>query len=317
MEVNAFSYLCWMGWAGALITVLAAVPLWSAACRPLGLLDAPGERKLHGQPVPLAGGLAVLTGLLVCAGLVFILSEPVRSLVVATPRMWLSICGGAFLMTLVGMMDDRHILRPGPKFILQLAAAIAVATSGLRVTLFVANPVFQYAVTALWIIAVINAFNFMDNMNGLCAGLGAIAAATFAAAAGRHGQHAEVLFALLVCGALLGFLPHNYPRARAFLGDAGSHLVGYCMAVLAMLPTFHTETDPHPLAVLKPLLILAVPLLDMAWMVAVRTRAGKPFYIGDTNHLSHRLVRRGMSQAGAVALIWSLAAAGSIAALLL
>jgi UDP-GlcNAc:undecaprenyl-phosphate GlcNAc-1-phosphate transferase len=230
-------------------------------------------------------------------------------------RLWICVGAGAVLMTGLGVLDDRHVLRPGPKFALQLAVALLLAAAGLRITLFVENPVFQYAVTALWMLTVINAFNFMDNMNGLCAGLGAIAAATFAVAAARHTQQAEVVFSLLVCGGLLGFLPYNYPRARVFLGDAGSHLVGYCVAVLAILPSFHTRSDPRPLAVLTPLLILAVPLLDMAWMVVVRTRAGQPFYVGDTNHLSHRLVRRGLSEAQAVALIWGLAAATSALAL--
>jgi UDP-GlcNAc:undecaprenyl-phosphate GlcNAc-1-phosphate transferase len=220
-------------------------------------------------------------------------------------------------MTLLGALDDRHALRPGTKFALQTMVALGVAAAGLRVTLFVANPEFQYAITALWILAVINAFNFTDNMNGLCTGLGALAAAMFASAANRHNQQAEVMFSLLVCGALLGFLPSNYPHARAFLGDAGSHLVGFCMAVLAILPSFHTSQDPRPFAVLKPLLILALPLLDMAWMVILRSRAGKPFYIGDTNHLSHRLARSGLSQPAAVAVIWLLAAGTGVLALLL
>ena len=317
MDMNVGHMTGWIAWAGALGLVLLTVPLWRRACRRLGLLDAPGARKLHTNPIPLAGGLAVMSGLLICSGMMFSLSGDLRLLVAENPRVWTSIWVGALLMTLVGVMDDRHILRPGPKFILQLAAALAVAASGLRITLFVANPIFQYGITALWILTVINAFNFMDNMNGLCAGLGAISAATFAAAANRHGQHAEVLFSLMVCGTLLGFLPYNYPRAKAFLGDAGSHLVGYCMAVLAILPSFHTEEDPRPLAVLKPLLILAIPLLDMAWMIVLRTKAGTPFYVGDTNHLSHRLVRRGLSQTGAVALIWLMAAGGCVIALLL
>lgn len=305
------------GWAIALISGLVALPLWRAACPHIGLMDAPGSRKLHGQPIALAGGLAVLTGLLVSAGIVLGLNPHLRSLVFDDSRAWTAILSGTVLMTLLGVLDDRHVLRPGLKFTLQLAVALVVAAGGWRVTLFVPNPVFQYAITALWILTVINAFNFMDNMNGLCAGLGAIAAAAFAIAANRHSQQAEVLFSLLVCGALLGFLPFNFPKARAFLGDAGSHLVGFCMAVLAVMPSFHTDQDPRPFAVLKPLLILAIPLLDMAWMVVVRTRAGKPFYIGDTNHLSHRLVRQGMSQRGAVALIWLLAAGTSVIALVL
>ena len=117
-----------------------------------------------------------------------------------------------------------------------------------------------------------------------------------------------VLLALLTCGALLGFLPFNFPKASAFLGDAGSHLTGYLLAVLAILPHFYTAVNPRPFAVLTPLLILAVPLGDLVWVVVLRWRLGKPVYLGDNNHLSHRLVHGGLSPTRAVLLIWLLAA---------
>src|SRR5207302_6666765 len=133
--------------------------------------------------------------------------------------------------------------------------------------LFVPNLLFSYAITILWILTLINAFNFMDNMNGLCAGLGAIGAWYFAIIAAADGQYLVALIAFLTFGALLGFLPYNFPRAWAFLGDAGSHLIGYLLAVLAILPHFYNPRHQRPLAVLTPLLVLAVPLLDMGWVV--------------------------------------------------
>ena len=111
-----------------------------------------------------------------------------------------------------------------------------------------------------------------------------------------------------MCGALAGFLPWNFPNARAFLGDAGSHLVGYLLAVMAILPHFYTKQNPRPLAVLAPLLVLAIPLLDLAQVTIFRTLNRKPFWLGDTNHLSHRLTRTGLSRTGAVLLLWLLAA---------
>jgi len=120
--------------------------------------------------------------------------------------------------------------------------------------------------------------------------------------------------ALLAAGALAGFLPYNYPKASAFLGDSGSHLTGFLLAVLAILPHFYTAQNPRPLAVLAPLLVLAVPLGDMVCVMWIRWRAGKPVWVGDTNHLSHRLVRIGLGKPQAVALIWTLhAAAGAVA----
>src|SRR5439155_19778995 len=121
-------------------------------------------------------------------------------------------------------------------------------------------------------------------------------------------QYLVALIAFLTFGALLGFLPYNFPRARAFLGDAGSHLVGYLLAVLAILPHFYTSRHPRRWAVLIPLIVLAVPLMDLAWVVFLRWRISQPFYQGDTNHLSHRLVRLGLTQTRAVLVIWIVAA---------
>jgi UDP-GlcNAc:undecaprenyl-phosphate GlcNAc-1-phosphate transferase len=154
-------------------------------------------------------------------------------------------------------------------------------------------------------------------MNGLCAGLGAIGACNFAIIAAADGQYLVALIACLTFGALLGFLPYNFPRARAFLGDAGSHLIGYLLAVLAILPHFYSVRHPRQWAVLIPLLVLAIPLADMVWVVFLRWRIGQPFYQGDTNHLSHRLVRRGLTRTQAVLVIWLAAEAVSILAFLL
>jgi UDP-GlcNAc:undecaprenyl-phosphate GlcNAc-1-phosphate transferase len=149
----------------------------------------------------------------------------------------------------------------------------------------------------------------MDNMNGLCGGLGAIGALFFGlvAATAPVPQYLVALVAFLISGALLGFLPHNFPRAKSFLGDSGSHLTGYLLAVLAILPHFYTSHHQRVLAVLSPLLILAVPLGDLVWVVILRWKSGKPFYVGDTNHLSHRLVRMGLNRTRAVLAIWLLA----------
>ena len=210
-------------------------------------------------------------------------------------------------MFILGWLDDKHELRPAAKFGGQLLIAVLVAVSGVRITLFVPNVLFSYAITILWILTVTNAFNFMDNMNGLCAGIGAISAWQFALSAAVHGQYLVAMLSLATCGALLGFLPYNFPNAIAFLGDAGSHLTGFLMSVLAILPHFYSKEHQNALAVLNPLLILAVPLGDLVWVVILRWRMGRPFYVGDTNHFSHRLTRRGLSRSQAVALIWLIA----------
>jgi len=296
-----------------------SLPLWRRWCRETGLVDDPGQRKIHHTPIPLAGGLAVLTGLLapVLGGLValrlgwFGLEHAGFALSHGFSKRGLQLVAilvGAVGMVLLGWWDDKYELPPARKFAGQLLIAALVAAAGVRITLFISNVAFSYAVTILWMLTLINAFNFMDNMNGLCTGLGAICAWYFAVIAATDGQYLVTLIALLTCGALAGFLPYNFPRASAFLGDAGSHLVGYLLAVLAILPHFYSVENPRHLAVLTPLLVLAVPLGDLVWVVVIRRRLGQPFYVGDNNHLSHRLVRRGHSKTTAVLMIWLLAA---------
>ena len=304
--------------ASAFLTTLLLLPVWRVWCERVGLVDDPGHRKIHNTPTPLAGGLAVLTGLLLpllTAVVVLklngsgIASEDLLSYGLNKRSLQLAaIALGAIGMTALGLLDDKHELKPLMKFSGQFLIALLVAAAGVRITLFVPSPLFSYAITILWLLTVINAFNFMDNMNGLCAGLGAIGAGLFAVIAALQGQYLVGMIAFLTCGSLLGFLPHNFPNARAFLGDSGSHLVGYLLAVIAILPHFYSEKNPRPLAVLTPLLVLAVPLADLAWVVILRTSKGQPFYVGDTNHLSHRLVRSGLNRAVAVMLIWLLAA---------
>jgi UDP-GlcNAc:undecaprenyl-phosphate GlcNAc-1-phosphate transferase len=320
---------------GAWTAAFLSFPLWRLLCARIGLIDDPGHRKIHDQPIPLAGGLAVISGMLLPSILAVIvigtgladsllreaggaLQKPgtgistLSALEYGISRRSLqlaAIFAGAIGILFVGLLDDKYELSPRIKFSGQFFVALLVAAAGVRITLFVPSVLFSYLITILWILTVINAFNFMDNMNGLCAGLGAIAAWYFALMAAIAGQYLVAVTAFLSFGALLGFLPYNFPKARGFLGDSGSHLVGYVLSIMAILPHFHTTDSPRHWAVLIPLFVLAVPLFDMAWVVILRWRIGQPFYQGDTNHLSHRLVRSGYTKTTAVLLIWLAAAA--------
>jgi UDP-GlcNAc:undecaprenyl-phosphate GlcNAc-1-phosphate transferase len=301
----------------AFLASFGSLPFWRRICRRVGLVDDPGHRKIHGTPIPLAGGLAVLTGIvapLFVATLVVVCKFPLSHLNEQIASHGLkpanrefqiaAIVAGALAMLILGLLDDKFELSPAVKLAGQFVVAAIVSAANVRITLFVHSSAFSYAVTILWILTVTNAFNFMDNMNGLCAGLGVIAAACFAVIAGLGSQYLVTVVAILMTGALLGFLPHNFPRATAFLGDAGSHLVGYLLAVMAILPHFYTVHRPRVWAVFAPLIVLAIPLGDLAWVVLLRWRLGKPIYVGDNNHLSHRLVRGGFTQQRAVLLIW-------------
>jgi len=323
-------YLYWIGGLAAVAVSIATVPLWQRWAAQIGMIDDPGHRKIHHTPVPLAGGWAVLGTILVVlmGGIVAVKfglitlngdydpQELLRYGISKRAGQLAVIVAGAFGMALVGMFDDRFELRPVYKFGGQVVIASCVALAGVRITLFVPSLIFSFFVTVLWILTVTNALNFLDNMNGLCTGLGIIGSAACGWTAALQGQYLVASLAFIACGALMGYLPYNFPKASSFLGDAGSHLVGYLLAVLSILPHFYSKQRPHEWAVLSPLLILAIPLLDMAYVVVLRTKIGQPFWVGDTNHISHRLVRRGFTKTSAVVVIWLVAGLCAVAAIL-
>ena len=293
----------------------ASVPWWREWCIRHGLVDDPGHRKIHHTPVPLAGGLAVFTGmaLVLLLGVGAICAKGLPPQVLDKLDYGLgkrafqlgSVLFGAMGMLLMGWLDDRQELSPARKFTGQFLIAALVSLTGVRATLFIPSLLFSHGITILWILTVTNAFNFTDNMNGLCGGLAIVGAGWFGILAAIHEQYLVASLAALFTGAVAGFLPYNFPKASVFLGDAGSHLVGYWLAVLAILPHFYSSKHPgNPWAVLSPLLVLAIPLLDLASVVWLRTWRGKPFWIGDTNHFSHRLVRHGFSKVRAVLVLW-------------
>jgi UDP-GlcNAc:undecaprenyl-phosphate GlcNAc-1-phosphate transferase len=217
----------------------------------------------------------------------------------------------------LGMPDDKEDLHAGVKLAGQILVAFFIALSGLRITVFVDSVVVSYLITMLWIVTIINAMNFFDNMDGLCGGVGLICGAMFGLIAAINGQFFVCVLAMAFCGALLGFLPFNWSPARIFLGDAGSHFVGYMLAVLTILATFYTSSRPTALALIIPIIVLSVPLFDMAAVSVIRAARGQPIYKGDVNHISHRLVRAGLSKPVAVSVIYLITFALGLSALVL
>ena len=305
-----FYILAFLG--GALVSA-GTLPFWRFCCESIGLMDVPGYRKIHDSPVPLAGGLAVITGLAIpilfvvlCACLGS-LPESFAHIVSygLSNRGWqlAAILVGSIAMLALGMLDDSRDLLPKWKLLGQVIIALAVAASGIRVTMFVDSDIFSYAITVLWILTVTNSVNFQDNMNGLCPGLGIICGWFFAWHAGLEGQYLVATLAFLFSGALFGFLPFNFPKGRVFLGDGGSHVVGFVLSVLAVLPDFYSDDTPYKWLIITPLLILFIPLTDLISIIVIRCRLGQPIWVGDNNHFSHRLVRSGHPKTRAVLLL--------------
>ena len=308
-----------LGAFGVTFTISAvSLPLWQALCRRWGHVDDPGHRKIHTQPIPLAGGFAVSAGGLLGGLLIWILASSGVLGRVEVGSLWVGAEGGrrfgvllagAVGMLALGAWDDRRDLGAGIKFLVQGLIAVLVAIYGVQVPVPDGMAILRQPLTVFWILAVTNAFNLSDNMNGLCAGLGLIGASAVSAASLLfQGQFELACGAALFAGSLAGYLPYNYPRASVFLGDAGSQWVGYWIAVLALLFVRPLTISNGGLqqSCKAAFAVAAVPLIDMAFVVLSRTWRGQPFWVGDTHHLSHRLARTSLGKAGAVGVLWLL-----------
>ncbi len=286
-------------------------------------VDQPGERKIHETPVALGGGIAIFWSVMlpvaiaVIAALVLQRFETPSWLpktlavhidgLVSRSRMAGVLIISAGVLHATGLIDDRKHLGPWIKLTIQFAVALFLTTVGqIRFSLFIPNPFLTTLLSVLWIVVIVNSFNFLDNMDGLSAGIAAICSVIILSTA-LAGEQVFVsgLLALLI-GALLGFLLFNFAPAKIFMGDAGSLLIGMLLAVATMRTTYyHEDADrSYWYSAFIPLLALAVPLYDFISVTLLRLRQGKSPFVGDKQHFSHRLVRRGMSTRQAVLTIY-------------
>lgn len=301
----------------------------------LGFVDRPGGRKAHRKPTPLGGGVAIWLAVVAVlgAGAAILYLEPGWLPAAVRPhagglkerhRELAGLMGLATLIMLMGLADDRRALSWKPRLAVQAGlATVFVLAFGSRVTLFLPPGPFVRvaadALTVLWIVAMTNAFNFLDNMDGLAASVGLIAAALFAVAQGLVGGLFVPAVLLVLVGALAGYLVHNWYPARLFMGDAGSNFLGFLLGALTVAGTFARpyEGKSSPMAVFTPLLVMAVPLYDMVSVIWIRLREGRSPFQADRRHFSHRLVQRGLTPPKAVATIDLVTLAGGLGALLL
>jgi len=297
----------------------------------VGLVDRPGGRKAHKAPTPMGGGVAIwaTTGLILALGAValslFRSSLP-PELAVHAGGLWskgprlLLLFGLATVVMAMGLADDRVGLGWRVRLAVQTGLAVAVVMAGVRVTLFwpVDHPVLAGAITVVWIVGLTNSFNFLDNMDGLAAGVGLIAALLFAAAQAIVGSLFVPAVLLVMVGALAGFLVFNRHPASIFMGDAGSNFLGFMLGTLTVAGTFARPGEgSSPFGVLSPLLVMAVPLYDTTSVVLIRLREGRSPFQADRRHFSHRLVDRGLTPPLAVRTIELVTLAGGLGALAL
>jgi UDP-GlcNAc:undecaprenyl-phosphate GlcNAc-1-phosphate transferase len=218
---------------------------------------------------------------------------------------------------LVGLVDDVRHLNPGVKLFGQIVAGLVLVLSGIRLELFIPNALIGGILTIFWIVLMTNSMNLLDNMDGLAAGVAAIAAGIFFLSVAPIGQTFTSVMFLMVAGTMVGFLFYNFKPATIFMGDAGSMLCGYMLASLAVLGTFYTPSSPTRVAVVTPVLALGVPLFDTLGVIYIRMKNRESIIRGDKRHFSHRLVDAGMSQKEAVIFIYLVAAVVGLGATLL
>jgi len=283
------------GFVLALGVVLLLTPGVGRFARILGVVDEPGDtRRLHVRPVPRLGGIALLLGVFVPALAFLPLDGPYRGILL-----------GAAVATTVGAIDDFRGLPWWGKLAGQLAAGGIAIGFGVNVDRFTFPGFgsqelpdwFSGPATLVWVVAIMNMVNFLDGMDGLAAGICAIAGSTFAVIGLSLGSPDAALLAAIVAGACFGFLHHNFYPARIFMGDSGALLLGFLLATLAVEGLVKTAA----LATLVlPLIVLAIPIIDTSFVFAKRMKYGQPLYEADRTHLHHRFLNIGFSQARAV-----------------
>jgi UDP-GlcNAc:undecaprenyl-phosphate/decaprenyl-phosphate GlcNAc-1-phosphate transferase len=325
------------------VVLLSAIVAWMVtpltirfAAR-IGAMDLPGGRKIHTQPIPRVGGIAIFAGFLVGLGYAEF-HDMVPYFGVGRASIYWVMLLAAFGLFLLGLVDDLRGVGFAGKFAIQILAAMAVWTAGFRIEILAFGSTsgavhlgwLSLPFTVLWVVGVTNAVNLIDGLDGLAAGLALITTIAVAVMALLSGQTGVVAASAALLGSLLGFLPYNFNPARIFLGDSGSMFLGFVIAVISIRGN---QKGPTAVAALAPLLVVGLPILDTALALARRSwrigrdgwrtgaalrymwRNGHRLFLPDREHLHHRLLDLGLSQRRAVLTLYVMAIGLAAAAL--
>jgi len=281
--------------ATALTLALMATPLARRIAVRTNMVDQPTQRKMHVAPTPMLGGVAIYAAVLL-ALLIFgdkFYVHQVAGIVI-----------GATLISFLGLWDDRTPLPAWSKLLGQVIPVVVLLITGVQVTIF-QLPALNIALTLIWMLFITNAVNFLDNMDGLSAGVSAVASAYFLLLAALSGQYLVGALTAALLGACIGFLAYNFNPASIFMGDTGSLFLGFVLAAVGIKLRFPTNIPAVTWMI--PALVLGVPILDTSMVIISRLRRGKnPFTTPGRDHLSHRLVKMGYTRREAVLLLYLL-----------
>lgn len=274
---------------------LYGVPVARAAALKYGIVDSPdGQLKHQREPVPYLGGLAIYLAFLISLAFTFEFRHDVLGIVLA-----------GTLVLLLGLIDDFGVLSPSIKLMGQFLAVFVLIKSGIRVEIAVLPDWVDLVLTVVWMLGVINAFNLLDIMDGLAAGVGFVCAACLLTVALLNGDQPLAFMLTALAGSLLGFLRYNFRPALIYMGDAGAMFIGLMLGAVAMIGQYQGS---HPLALLSPAFILGVPLLDTIFVIYVRLSRGVPVFMGSPDHLALRLRRHGFPVPVVVSLMYGASA---------
>ncbi len=300
------------------VVALALVPLVMRLATAIGAVDHPGERRVHRAPVPTLGGLAIAAAVLLVAWVARVLPGPAREL---DPMPLLGLTLAAIPILALGMVDDVRGTSPWTKLAVQSCAALVLTQFGYGVPQL-SNPFgapietgpWSGVLVLVWLLVVINAINLIDGLDGLAAGVVTIASISLWTVGRMHGDFYVMFLAALLIGACAGFLRWNFPPARTFMGDTGSHFLGLVLAAMSLL---ENRKGTVTLTLLFPIMALAVPLLDSVLAFVRRARRGRDPFGADADHIHHRLLKLGLSPRRATLVLWITSAAFGALALVL
>ncbi len=309
----------WLAFTAAGLMSFMLIPVMISVGKKYGFLDYPHDRKSHPQPTPYLGGCAIFISFFAvfCAADYFFPAFPKIFTDVSFVNLHKmeGIFAGALLIFGVGLIDDRFDLAPLLKLLGQAVAAFLLMKNGLMVNLVAHFDGLGYVVTFVWILAIMNSFNFIDSIDGHCGGVALISCLIFYCISAVIYQPLLGFAVLVLAGAIAGFMPYNWKPARIFLGDNGSMLLGYLMAAFTLLFSYRTA-QYSIVTPFIPIFMFGVPIYDTVSVIIVRTFRGIPPWKGDRNHFAHRLVRLGMSEKVAVMVSYFIAFTLGLVALL-
>ncbi|MCD4701197.1 MAG: undecaprenyl/decaprenyl-phosphate alpha-N-acetylglucosaminyl 1-phosphate transferase [Candidatus Aegiribacteria sp.] len=300
-------------------------PVASRVALKYRLVDKPDRKKRHLMTTPLLGGMAIYLSFAATIIAGMLLLNGSGSMISLG---WKSLCAmvitGAGLMSIVGLVDDILGLSPVMKLVLHTVAAVLVGfvfvTKGALLSLFLTGSSFAWLtapLTVIWLVGITNSVNLLDHADGLSAGACAIAAIFFSIVNLISGNYSVAFISAALAGATIGFLFYNYNPASIFMGDCGSNMLGFMLGIIAVLGVYTPKGSIREIAIFTPVLILALPMIDTAFVLRYRWKSRKPLFDADRNHLAHRLMRLGLSHSQAVRVLLAVAALMGTLALML